>query len=143
MIEQQGGTDSLRQQLEDEIAQIRRNARCVQRAAALMAFLTTLAVAGLGYPSILLENFPYSAPPFLMHLIYALGVGSLVSFMVFAGLGTVYRKKLDRRKEKCPPLASRPFESSLGQPDCAPLPFMPLSRHADGNEGTDRGSVQT
>ena len=87
-----------RQNLEKEIAQIQRNARCVRRAAGLMAVMTALAVAALSYPTILLENFPYHAPTFIMNLVYALGVGSLTSLLAFAFLGRIYRKKLRQRE---------------------------------------------
>jgi hypothetical protein len=89
-----------RQELEEEITHIQRNRRCVQRAAWLMVVLTTLAVAGLGYPGVLLENYP-DTPLFLVNLLCALGVGSLISLLVCAGLEIVYRKKLDQRKEAC------------------------------------------
>ena len=124
------------QELEQEIAQIQRNARCVQRAAGLMTGLTTLAVAGLAYPSILLENFPYHVPPFIMHLIYALSAGSLVSLLVFAGLGRVYRKKLNRRKEACHPWVTGQVEFPLRQPHSTPLPSMPERGAVDRNDGT-------
>jgi hypothetical protein len=116
-----------RQELEEEITRIQRNARCVQRAEGLMALLTTLAVAGLGYPSILLENFPFGAPPLIMHLFYALAVGSLVSLLAFAGLGMVYRKKLDRREEARRRLVAKLFEPGLGQPDTMILRSRPDS----------------
>jgi len=119
------------QELEEEIAHIQRNARCVQRAEGLMAILTTLAVAGLGYPSILLENFPYNAPPLIMHLFYALGVGSVISLLTFAGLGVVYRKKLDQRAEARRRLVAKLFEPALGQPDTTPSPSTP-----EGSTGT-------
>jgi hypothetical protein len=125
-----------RQELEQEIAQIQRNARCVQRAAGLMTGLTALAVAGLGYPSILLEHFPYRVPPFIMHLIYALSAGSLISLFVFAGLGRLYRKKLDRRKDACRPLADRQVEYTVSQPERASLSSMPESGAGHRTEGT-------
>jgi hypothetical protein len=88
-------------ELEKEFTQVQRKLRCVQRATCLMAFLSGLAVIGLCYLEILLENFPYSAPKFIVNVICALGVGSLLSFLAFAGLGMVYRKKLNQRKETC------------------------------------------
>jgi hypothetical protein len=103
-------------ELEEGITQIQRDARCVRRAAWLMAVLTALAVAGLGYPAILLENFPYNAPQFIMNLIWALGLGSLISLLAFVGLGMVYRKKLDRRREECRQRVARLLESRLGKP---------------------------
>jgi hypothetical protein len=89
-----------RQELE-EITRIQRNARCVQRASWLMVAFTALAAVSLGYPAILVENFPYNAPPLIVNVICALGVGSLISLLAFTGLGMVYRKKQDQRKEAC------------------------------------------
>jgi hypothetical protein len=109
-----------RQELEEEIAQIQRNVRCVQRAAALMAVLTALVAAGLGYPAILLENFPYSAPRFIVHLICALGVGSLISLLAFVGLAMVYRKMLNKRREECRQMVTRLLESRPGNPVATP-----------------------
>jgi putative copper export protein len=99
-----------RQKLEEDIARIQRNARCVRRAAALMAVLIVLVVAGVGYPAILLENFFYRTPRFITHLICALGVGSLVSLLFFARLGRAYRKKLNQQKEACRQLVAKLFE---------------------------------
>jgi hypothetical protein len=129
-----------RQELEEEIAKIHRNERCVQRAEGLMAVLSMLAVAGLVYPSILLENFPYNAPPLIMHLIYALGAGTLISLLAFAGLGMVYRKKLDRREEACRQAAARLLEAHPGQPDTTPLQFMPDSGVGVRNDGATHGA---
>ena len=69
------GESAEHQALEKKITQIQRDERCVQRAVWLMAILTALAVAGLGYPAILVENFPYTAPQFIVNLVCALGAG--------------------------------------------------------------------
>jgi hypothetical protein len=122
-----------RQELEEGITQIQRNERCVQRAVWLMALLTALALAVLGHAAILGENFPYSTPHFIMNLICALGVGSLISLLVFVGLGMVYRKKLDQRREECRQLVTRLLESRLGNPFITPWRDSPVS---DGSRGT-------
>lgn len=103
-----------RQKLEEEIAQIQRKARCAQRAAGLMALLTALGAAGLVYPTILLENYASMAPRFVVNLTYAFGVGSLISLAAFAGLASLYRKKLRRRKEACRQMVAGLFESPPG-----------------------------
>jgi len=102
------------QELEEEIAHMQRKARCVQRAEGLMAIMTTLSAAGLGYPAILLENFPYSTPPLMMHVLYALGVGSLISLLAFASLGLVYRRRLDRREEAYRRMTTRTTSPNAG-----------------------------
>ena len=104
------------QELMEEIIRIQRDARCVRRAVWLMAILAALAVAGLGYGTVLVDNFPYNVPQFVVNLVYALGLGSLISLLAFAGLGMVYRWKLDRRREECRQRVARLLESRLGKP---------------------------
>ena len=115
------GESTEHQALEKQITQIQRDERCVQRAVWLMAILTALAVAGLGYPAILVENFPYNAPQFIVNLVCALGVASLISLLVFVVLGMAYRRKLDQRREECRQLVTKLLVSRLGTPVATPL----------------------
>jgi hypothetical protein len=103
-------------ELKQEITRIQRDERCVQRAVWLMAVLTALAMAGLGYPAILLANFPYSAPQSIVNLVCTLGVASLISLLVFVIIGMVYRKMLDQRREECRLLVTKLLEARLGNP---------------------------
>ena len=110
-----------RRELEEGITRIQRDARCVRRAARLVAMLIALTVACLGYDVILVDNFPYNIPPFIINLVCGLGLGSLISLLAFAGLGIFYRIKLDRRREECRQLVARLLESRLGKPDVTSL----------------------
>ena len=110
------GESTEHQKLEEGITQVQRDARCVRRALWLMAIVTALVVAGLGYGTVLVANFPYNAPQFVVNLIYALGLGALISLVVFAGLGMVYRWKLDQRREECRQKVASLLESRLGKP---------------------------
>ena len=114
------GESAEHQKLEEGITRVQRDARCVRRAAWLMAILTALVLAGLGYGTVLVANFPNNAPHFIVNLIYALGLGSLISLLAFAGLGLVYRLKLDRRREECRQQVARLLESRLGKAVTAP-----------------------
>jgi len=127
------GESTEHQALDKRITQIQRDERCVRRAVWLMAILTALVVAGLGYPAILVENFPYSAPQFIVNLICALGLASLICLLVFAGLGMAYRKKLDQRREECRQLVTRLLESRLGKPVTTPLRDMRDNRVGEGD----------
>jgi hypothetical protein len=109
-----------RRELAQEITRIQREERCVRRAAWLMAVLAALALAGLVYPAILLENFPYSAPQFLVNFVCALGAASLISLLAFLVLGMVYRRKLDKRREESRQIVARLLESRLGNPLATP-----------------------
>ena len=120
-----------RQELMNEIVQIQGAARCVWHAAWLMAMLAVLALAALGYGTILVANFPYNAPQSIVSLIYALGLGSLVSLLVFAGLGMAYRVKLDQRRDECRQIVMKLLESRLGNTVIAPAEVI----HADGVDG--------
>ncbi len=103
-------------ELRQQISRIQRDGRCVRRAVWLMAALTALALAGLGYPAIMLANFPYSAPQTIVNLFCALGVASLISLLAFVILGMVYRKMLDQRREECRRLVIKLLASRLGSP---------------------------
>jgi hypothetical protein len=113
-----------RQELHERITQIQRDARCVRRAVWLMAMLIALVVAGLGYEIILVDNFPYNLPQLIINLVSALGIGSLISLLVFMGLGMVYRRKLDQQREECRQLVAKLLESRLGKPVTTPLRAM-------------------
>jgi hypothetical protein len=108
------------QELKEEITRLQRDAHCVQRAAWLMAALIVLTLTGLAYATILLENFPYSAPRLIVSLLCALGVGSGISLLAFVSLGMVYRRRLDRRREQCRQMVAKLLESRLGKPAAAP-----------------------
>lgn len=119
-------------ELKQQITQIQRDERCVRGAVWLMAILTAMAVTGLGYPAILLANFPYSAPQTIVNLVCAVGVASLVSLVAFVILGMVYRKMLDNRREECRLLVTRLLESRLGKPPAAPWRERPASDQSRG-----------
>jgi len=126
------------QELVERIVRIQCDARCVWRAAWLMAMLVVLAVVALCYGTILVANFPYNAPQSIVNLIYALGLGSLISLLAFAGLGMVYRWKLDQRREECRQLVARLLESRLGRPVTTPAGG---NRAGGGDGGTIRVAV--
>jgi hypothetical protein len=116
------GESTEHQKLEQGITQVQRDARCVRRAVWLMTILATLAVAGLGYGTVLVDNFPYNVPQFVLNLIFAVGLGALISLVAFAGLGMVYRTKLDQHREECRQRVAKLLESRLGKPVTAPAP---------------------
>ncbi len=127
-----------RQELHEGITRIQRDARCVRRAVWLMAMLIALVVAGLGYEMILVDNFPYNLPQFIINLICGLGMGSLISLLAFMGLGLFYRMKLDQHREECRQLVARLLESRLGKPITTPLRAMRDDRNGEGDGRTLR-----
>ncbi len=120
-----------RQELAEGISQIQREMRCVRRALWLVAILTALVVAGLGYGVILGDNFPYNMPQFIINIICSFGLGSLISILGFIGLGMLYRQKLNQHRDECRQLVTKLLESRLGKPASTPS----RDHHAGGGEG--------
>jgi hypothetical protein len=105
-----------RRELEDSITQLVRDQRCVRRAVWLMGVLMLLAVVTLGYAALFVDNFPHETSQRLLHLIAALGAGSLLSLLVFTFLGMTFRTKLDHQREECHRLIATLLETRLGKP---------------------------
>ena len=105
--------------LEEKITELQRDEICVRRAVWLMALFAALAMAGLCYAAVFLADYPLNLSQFTAQLfikvLCALGVGSLICLLAFLGLGTIYRKELDRRREECRRLTTRLLESRLGK----------------------------
>ena len=137
------GESAEHQTLEEKITQIQRDERCVQRAVWLMAVLTALAVAGLGYPVILVENFPYNVPQFILNLACALGLASMICLLVFLGLGMVYRRKLDQRREESRQLVTKLLASRLGKPVATPSRDRRDNRAGEGDGQTVRAANES
>ena len=120
----------------ERMAQIERDERTLRRAVWLVARLIALAVVGMGYSALLMDNYPEGTPGSVTHFIvrgcYALGLGSLICLLSFLGLGMVYRKNLDQRREECRELVTRLLESRLGQPVAAAWRDSPVGSGNDG-----------
>jgi hypothetical protein len=115
-----------RHQLGESITQLQRKQRCVRRAVWLMAVLAALAVVGLGYRVVLCADYPDNMGRFSAHFMNrascALGLGSLICLVSFAGLGVAYRRELDQRREECRRLAEKLLQSRSGKPAAMPSP---------------------
>jgi hypothetical protein len=137
--------ESARQQeLMEDIIRIQRDARCVRRAAWLMAILIALAVFGLGYGMILVKNFPYNVPQFIVNIYCVLVASWLFSIVAFAGLGMIYRLKLNRRREECRQIVTKLLESRLDKPVANPLQDTRVqvdARQVQGPAGTTPDSL--
>jgi len=132
--------------LVERIGQLERDARCVRRAVALMAVLTALVVAGLGYLAVLGAKFPQDTLQLIVRSISALGLASVISLVAFAGLTMVYHMNLEQRREEGRQLVTKLLASRLGNPAAVPQHESP----ADGNHqlvpaaaGSDVTSQQT
>jgi hypothetical protein len=136
------------QELAQEITRLQRDERCVQRATWLMGVLTGLAVALLVYPAILLENFPYSVPKFMVSLVGVLGVGSFISLLAFFVYGVCHRQKLNQLREESRRRVAELLETRLGNVPSPPvqadlIPDKSLSSRFDCSQGHVSGKQKT
>jgi hypothetical protein len=111
-----------RRKLEKSIAQLRRDTLCVQRVASVTALFPLLALAGVAYGVLLQENFPYNASELVLRIVCVLGLASLICLVGFAGLWTVYLRKLHRLRKEARQLVIKLMESRLGKPPVVTLP---------------------
>lgn len=106
--------------LDERIAQVQRDESCLRRASRLVALVGLLALAGLGYAAVLLDDFPSRLSVFttglFVKILFTLTIGSLISLLAFTGLGLVYRRELNLRREECRGLVTKLLESHLGEP---------------------------
>jgi hypothetical protein len=109
-----------RRKLDERIAQVQGEDRCVRRAVSLMALLTALGAAGLAYGAIFQDNFPYRESQLVIKLLCELELASLISLAAFAVLLMAYRKELNGLREQCRRLAATLLESRLGKPRAMP-----------------------
>jgi hypothetical protein len=135
-----------RHELEETVTQAQGHERCARRAAWLMVLLTAVAVAGLAYSALLLEDFPPNSSQFVVRIFCALALASVVSLLVFVGFWIVSRGKLNDQRDKCRRLVTRIVESRLGKPAVVSSPELvrTRSRHnrvaAGERPGSDAGS---
>jgi hypothetical protein len=103
--------------LAESMTQLERDERCLRRAAWLVVRLAGLAVAGIAYSALLMDNYPDGRSGSVAHFVvkgcFGLGLGSLICLLSFLGLGAIYRKNLDRRREQGRALVARLLESRL------------------------------
>ena len=103
-------------QLEEKITHAESRVRSARRAVWLMALLTGLALVGLGYSAVLLEDFPRNRSQFLIRIFCALGLASLVSLLAFIGCWILACGELEHQRDGCRRLVTRIMESRLGKP---------------------------
>jgi hypothetical protein len=108
--------------LENRIAQVQRDDRCVQRFASVMALFLLLALVGVGYETMLQKNFPDDGSHPGIRVLCEIGLASLICLAAFAGLLMGYRKKLRRLRQECRQLAARLLEPELAKPDIGTFP---------------------
>jgi hypothetical protein len=112
MSEHQKDTDFLRclinygdteehRELENRIAQVQRDERCVRRVILAAALFTLTALVGLVYTAILDESFPYDQSPTVITILCDVGLASLICLAGLVVLLVVYRIRLNGLREEC------------------------------------------
>lgn len=101
-----------RRPLGDELAQAERAEKCIRRAVFLMIVLLLGSVAGMAYCAILLPEVFHDPNHLLMRSWFVLGLGSLISQVVFLGYLLWHRTTVTRLRGEC----RRPVLLSLAPP---------------------------
>ena len=129
-------------QLAERIVHLQHDERRVRRGGRLMAALAGLAVVGLCYSAVFLAYYPENFWGFTSRIVTqvfgALGLVALVCLLVFACLGMIYRKELDKRRDECRQLVAKIMESRLGRPVITSVRTMPDNPVSAGNGRTVR-----
>ena len=101
-------------ELEKRIAQVKRDERCVLRAAFAAALFALAALVGLGYVALLETNFPYNESQLFVTVLCDVGLASLICLVGFSVLLMVYRNRLNRLREECRHLVTKLVELHVG-----------------------------
>ena len=107
------------QKLAESIRHLQHNERCVGRAVWLMILSGALALAGLAYLAVFIEDFPGNIPGFMTRFITqifcVMGLSSLICLPVFLSLQAVYRCPQDHiPRATPPPQAPHPGQTRRG-----------------------------
>lgn len=107
-------------QLDERIRQVQRDERCLRRGLRLITLAAVLATAGIAYGAILLDDFPTRLSVFtslfVIKLFCAVGIGSLICMVAFTGVGVLYRRELNQRRDECRRRVTKLLETRLGEP---------------------------
>jgi hypothetical protein len=132
-----------RLKLEQSIAQVQHDQRCVQGVASVTVLFPVLAIACLAAGDILQDSIPALGSELATKILCEVVLSSLICLIIFASLLAGYRKKLNRLREECRQLVTRLLESHLGKPHIPMLAARQARREraeftADEPEGRER-----
>lgn len=94
------------QRLQARIDGAEKDQRCIGCACRLVALVTLLALAGLGYSAVLLPEFFSNSRSFLVQFFSALGLGSILCLFAFLTLWCWYRAIVNKLHDECRSLIS-------------------------------------
>ncbi len=89
------------QELQQRIAQAERDERCVRTAMHLVAVIGLLSISGICYEAVFVEDFFQNPTHLLTRVLAYLGLGSLISWVMFLGYYLWHRALTNRYCEEC------------------------------------------
>jgi hypothetical protein len=137
--------------LHERLVVAERNERCLFGSCRLVALIGVVGILGFGYTAVLLPEFFNNSTHVLIRLFSALGLGSAICLIVFAGVWLWYRATADRVREDCRLLIVRMLAARLrpevertgpvihGAPSISMLP--PVGRPAS-SPGSEDGKLR-
>jgi len=88
-------------QLQDGLAKAERESKCIRRAMFLVGILFMLSLSGLGYCSVLRPEFLHAPRSHVLSTLGGLGLGSLISLVVFFGCLLWNRASAGQLQKEC------------------------------------------
>lgn len=126
--------------LNQSIAQVQRDERCVQRVVWMIVPFPMVALAMIAYGTILHQNFPYNGSEVVFRVLCEVLLASLICLVALAGLLICYRQKLNRLREECRRLVARLLESHLSKRH---IPTLAGSQRGADNRGAFQGAAES
>jgi hypothetical protein len=100
-------------ELDEKIADVQREGRCVLRATWLLAFFAGLGLAGIAYAATLEPSVPEDNFRFMIQLLCVIELASLISLSVFICYLLACRAKLNEAREECRRVAMKLLQARL------------------------------
>jgi len=118
-----GTTES--RSMDEKLWESHQHERCVRRAMWWVFQLILIALAGLGYTTVLLQDLPADGFDFLVRLFSRLGFGSTISLVGFFCLWLGYRRQLSCQRKACRRFITRILHSCWERSNTVSFPVLP------------------
>jgi hypothetical protein len=126
-------------QLQARLSKAEEDERVVRCAIALVGLLTALAIAGLVYSAVLMQDFPHNKSQLAFKVFLALGLASFICLVTFTGVWIRCRGILSRLHDECRELVSSALAQGLKS--LQTIPFPRTAKHKNFSVYQNRTSV--
>jgi hypothetical protein len=109
-------------ELEARLCKAEEDERVVRCAIALVGLLTALAIAGLVYSAVLLQDFPHNKSQLALKVFLSLGLASFTCLVTFTGVWIRCRGTLSRLHDECRALLDSALAQGLKSLQTIPFP---------------------